>query len=192
LRTTKNQKQLLERYKEALINWNNTHNLIAKSQTDLLDDHINDSLSVVGYLSNNIIDLGSGAGFPGIPIALTSKDKSVFLVESNNKKAAFLLHTVNALGLSNTRVFSKKLEAINPQSFPTQTDIVVRAFGTVKKTLEASKKILDTTGAKLKIMTAGEGAVSDLPPGYEVTDKQKLLTKPHYKERFLVTIEKAS
>ena len=62
-----------------LLNWNKTHNLIAKSQAPLLNDHIQDSLTVVEHVSKNVIDLGSGGGFPGIPLALTSNKKSIFL-----------------------------------------------------------------------------------------------------------------
>jgi len=192
LRTTETQKELLNTYKEALINWNKTHNLIAKSQTSLLNDHIEDSLTIVEHVTKNVIDLGSGGGFPGIPVALVSKNKSIFLVESNTKKAAFLLHAVNVLGLKNIKVFNERVEKINPTAFPRPIDIIARAFGTPKKTVEASRKILDTPGAKLKIMTTGAGVEGEVLPGYEVTDKEKLLTKPHYKERFLVTIEKTN
>ena len=175
-----------------LLNWNKTHNLIAKSQAPLLNDHIQDSLTVVEHVSKNVIDLGSGGGFPGIPLALASNKKSIFLIESNTKKASFLLHAVNVLGLQNTKVFNERAEKINPLAFPRPVDIIARAFGTPKKTAEASKRILDTPGAKLKIMSIGGRIEGEVLPGYEVTGKQKLLTKPHYKERFLVTIEKTN
>ena len=67
---------------------------------------------------------------------------------------------------------------LNPSKFPRRLDIIARAFGTPKKTVEASKRILDTPGAKLKIMSIGGRIEGEVLPGYEVTGKQKLLTKP--------------
>ena len=87
----------LEKYKELLLKWNKTHNLVSKSQALNLDEHIDDSLSVSNFLGPEILDLGSGGGFPGIPLAIKNPAKKLYLVESNTKKAAFLLNTILSL-----------------------------------------------------------------------------------------------
>ena len=85
----------LNQYKKLLLKWNKTHNLVSKSQALNLDDHIDDSLSISQFLGNEIVDMGSGGGFPGLPLAIKNPTKKIHLVESNTKKASFLLNTVN-------------------------------------------------------------------------------------------------
>ena len=72
------------------MSWNKTHNLVSKNQAQNLEEHITDSLSISPLLGKNIIDLGSGGGLPGIPLAIINPEKNFFLVDSNTKKGAFL------------------------------------------------------------------------------------------------------
>ena len=81
----------LEKYKELLLKWNKTHNLISKKQAQNIEDHISDSLVISSLLKENIVDLGSGGGLPGIPLAITNPNKEFYLIESNTKKSSFLL-----------------------------------------------------------------------------------------------------
>ena len=84
-----------------VLEWNKTHNLISKNQEPKLDEHVQDSLSIIPHLGRVVVDLGSGGGLPGIPIAIKEPKKRIILVESNQKKAAFLLNTTNKLNLTN-------------------------------------------------------------------------------------------
>ena len=93
------QKALLVEFKKLFLFWNRTHNLIAKSQLSELDEHILDSLSVADLLRENILDMGSGGGLPGMPIAIKYPSKNIYLVESKQKKASFLLHAKNIMNL---------------------------------------------------------------------------------------------
>ena len=79
----------IRQYIELLQSWNKTHNLISDSQTNNIKEHIEDSLSVLEYTGNVLVDLGSGGGLPGIPIAIQAPKKLVFLVESNSKNSLF-------------------------------------------------------------------------------------------------------
>ena len=72
----------LKQFKKYVLRWNSTHNLVSKSQETNLDEHINDSLSIEACLGKNLIDLGAGGGFPGIPIAIVSPNKRIFLIEN--------------------------------------------------------------------------------------------------------------
>ena len=95
------------------MSWNHTHNLVSKNQATNLEEHINDSLSISPFLGENVIDLGSGGGLPGIPLAISNPDKKFFLVESNTKKSAFLLNVSTKLQLSNVTVYNQRIEDLS-------------------------------------------------------------------------------
>lgn len=188
---TKRQLEKLEQFKKHLLIWNKTHNLISKSQTRNLDEHTQDSLSVVPFVEKNLIDLGSGAGFPGIPIAIVSKNKKIFLVESRTKKAAFLLHVTNRLQLKNTKVINARAETLLPENFPQPYEILARALGTTKKIIIAASPLMSAPLTKLRIMKIGPlvdpGA---LPNELKITETKTIKTKWKDKQHILVTIEK--
>ena len=187
---TKEQEDLLREFKKTLKAWNATHNLVSSSQTKELDSHILDSLSIKDHLTNNIVDLGSGGGFPGIPLAIALPKNKFFLIESNQKKAAFLLHTSNKLCLTNTTIINQRAEAINVEMLPLPIEIITRAFGTLISTLKVTGGLLQLPGTKLKIMKTSPWDKEKPPKGYTITDVQPLETKDKNKGRFLVTIEK--
>ena len=81
-----------KQYTELIRSWNKTHNLVSQSQAQNLDQHIEDSLSVFEGVGQVVVDLGSGGGLPGIPLAIKGPEKQVVLVESSSKKASFLLN----------------------------------------------------------------------------------------------------
>ena len=78
----KEEAELFTKYKELIVSWNRTHNLMSKSGIKEIDLHIQDSLSVQDKLTQNtLLDVGSGAGFPGIPLAIKKPETKVYLVE---------------------------------------------------------------------------------------------------------------
>ena len=99
-----------EEYTNLIRAWNKTHNLISKAQASKFDEHIDDSLSVFEDVGRVLVDIGSGGGLPGIPIAIKGPNKQIVLVESNSKKAAFLLNTKNRLDLKNVTVINARIE----------------------------------------------------------------------------------
>jgi len=104
-----------ERFADLLIEWNERMNLTAiTGRRDVYVKHFLDSLSLVrcaGFRqSGSLVDVGSGAGFPGIPVALVCPDIHVILCESLKKKANFLRHVVGELGLSNVEVVDERSE----------------------------------------------------------------------------------
>ena len=106
----------LASYLELLAKWNRVYNLTAiRDESKLVSHHVLDSLAVVGHLPDgNIVDIGSGAGLPGIPIAISCPGRAVTLLDSNHKKSAFLKQAVAELGLSSTRVVTDRAEAHRP------------------------------------------------------------------------------
>jgi 16S rRNA (guanine527-N7)-methyltransferase len=106
----------IDRYVELLLFWNRRINLTAITiPEEILDKHILDSLAVTPYVpaaARSLIDVGSGAGFPGAIIALVRPDLAVTLVESSHKKAAFLSTLRRELPLPNITVDARRVEDV--------------------------------------------------------------------------------
>lgn len=103
-------------YLDLLLKWNSRVNLTSvRKPKDIVTRHFGESFFVAGRLlrpgeSLSVIDLGSGAGFPGLPMAMFSPHARVTLIESNSKKAAFLNEVIRTLGLTNATVFNGRGE----------------------------------------------------------------------------------
>ena len=186
----KSQTNLLAEYKAHLVAWNNTHNLISKKQAQNIDDHIVDSLTISPFLKKNIVDLGSGGGLPGIPLAITNPNKEFYLIESNSKKSSFLLHTTSRLGLKNTSVINQRIEKTQKKTFPESFDIVCRAVGPTELIISLTAPLLQKRGVELKLMKTQEQFDQEsIPPGYLLKKIDKFPSKAKDKTRILVTIE---
>ncbi|KAJ8553808.1 hypothetical protein K7X08_024486 [Anisodus acutangulus] len=112
------QKEQVHRYIDSLLEWNQKMNLTAvKEESEVMERHVEDSLSIIepirtSYLSHcgpssenlNLIDVGSGAGLPGVILAIASPGCKVTLLESMNKHCSFLEHVVSEIGLSNVQL----------------------------------------------------------------------------------------
>ena len=109
--------------------WNSRMNLTAiRDRPSQLTKHLLDSLTVLPYLhGERIADVGSGAGFPGIPLAIVQPNRHFALIESTGKKCRFLEHVRDALGLANVEVVQSRAEAYRPEvRFDT---VIARAVG---------------------------------------------------------------
>ena len=184
------QQQTILEYQTQLLAWNKTHNLISKNQEKYISEHIEDSLLISHTLQKHVVDLGSGGGLPGIPLAIVNPNKHLYLVESNTKKSSFLLNTTSRLKLKNTTVINKRIEDINQDELPEEYDIVCRAVGSASSIISFAKKHLKQDGVRLKLMkTAEQFNEEEIPPGYEVKEIEKYTSKAKDKTRILVTIE---
>ena len=182
-------KQILE-YENHLISWNKTHNLVSKSQASNLKEHINDSLIISPLLEDQIMDLGSGGGLPGIPLAICNPKKQFYLVESSAKKSSFLLNTISKLKLNNTHVINKRIEDIEDSGLPESFDLIARAVGSTETILKMCENLLKRHRIKIKLMkTLQQFQEETLPAGYTVIKIDKFKLKAKDKTRILVTIE---
>ena len=182
-------KQKIKKYKDLLLQENQKQNLISRKQENNIDNHIKDCLSISSHLSSNIMDLGTGGGLPGIPLAIEDPRKRIYLVGASQKKCSFLLHTKNLLGLENLHVINKRGEDLHLKDFAEDMDIVTRAFGTAEKTIKTTKKLLENPKNQLKLMKTEEALKEEkIPKGYEVKKIEDLDSKDKYKRRILVTI----
>ena len=104
----------IEHYLLLIEKWNKIHNLTAiRNPHDMLVQHVLDSLAVLPHIHGpHIIDVGTGAGLPGIPVALARPDWQVTLVESNQKKTAFLQQVKIEMGLQNVEIMAQRVEDV--------------------------------------------------------------------------------
>jgi 16S rRNA (guanine527-N7)-methyltransferase len=105
---------LFAAYYGELLAWNSKINLISvKSDRDIIIKHFIDSLTLLPYINDNacrILDIGSGAGFPGIPLKIAVSSLKVFLLESSRKKSSFLKHVTRSLGLTDAVVVHNRAQ----------------------------------------------------------------------------------
>lgn len=103
-------------YVALLYKWNRTYSLTAlREQEKAVSHHLLDSLAIVPFVPpGSLLDVGSGGGTPGIPVAIARPDVQVTLLDSNSKKAAFLQQAVIELGLTNVSVHGGRVEQYHP------------------------------------------------------------------------------
>ncbi len=128
-------------YKELLIEWNKKMNLTAiEQEEDIITKHFIDSLSIATYIPDTakVIDIGTGAGFPGIPLKILKKDLSITLLDSLNKRITFLEEVIRNLSLENIQaVHARAEELAHKEEYREQYDIAVsRAVAPMHTLLE--------------------------------------------------------
>ncbi|HFB54240.1 MAG TPA: 16S rRNA (guanine(527)-N(7))-methyltransferase RsmG, partial [Sulfurimonas autotrophica] len=109
----------IQKYKEHLFKWNKIHNLTGARDEATVDDFIFDALFPLSFLPpvNSLLDIGTGAGFPGMILAFGLPDTKVTLVEPLTKRASFLQFIKADLGLENVRVVKKRVEEMESEIF---------------------------------------------------------------------------
>ena len=133
-------------YKNLLIKWNKVFNLISvKATEEIVTHHFLDCLAVVPYIEGkNILDVGSGAGMPGIIIGLCCPEKQITLVDSVGKKTAFLKQTCAELKLSNITVINKRVEDVTTNKL--FDSIIARAFSDMQMLIDLTKHLIENKG----------------------------------------------
>lgn len=143
--------ETLIRYLILLDKWNNAYNLSGiRDINRMVAYHLLDSLAIIPHIDGKtILDVGTGAGLPGIPLAISLPEKRFLLLDSNGKKTRFLFQVKTDLGLDNVSIFNDRIE--NFQS-PEQIDIVLcRAFAALDRFVAQSSLLL-RGGTKLLAM----------------------------------------
>jgi 16S rRNA (guanine527-N7)-methyltransferase len=133
-------------YHQLLIKWNKAYNLTAvRDPLVMIHRHLLDSLSVASYLKGDrFIDIGAGAGLPGIILAIIFPNKTFDLLDSNGKKTRFLFQVKTELQLDNVIIHHCRVEQ-HKISRP-YDGVLSRAFSTLADMVEGSQQLLDKTG----------------------------------------------
>jgi 16S rRNA (guanine527-N7)-methyltransferase len=158
------QRRLLD-YIALIEKWNRVYNLTAIREPEkMVSHHLLDSLAVAAHLhAKRLLDVGSGAGLPGIPLALAKPDTQVVLLDSNHKKTAFLNQAVMELELKNAEVCSERVESWQTQN---KFDVIVsRAFSDLDEFVRVTRHLLAPGGmfAAMKGLHPYE-EIDKLPP----------------------------
>jgi len=163
-------------YIELLARWNATYNLTAVRDIDaMVTRHLLDSLAVAPHVcGKTLVDLGTGPGLPGIPLAVLDEGRSVTLVDSNGKKTRFLREAVRVLGLHNARVEQARAEDLEGQF----DCVVARAFASIEAFLRLGGHLLAPQGVCLAMKgQLDNDEIGALPAGFAV-EKIVPLTVP--------------
>jgi len=119
-----------DRYKDELLQWNTRTNLISEnSSRDIFTRHFLDSLSALQFISRpgaKMIDIGSGAGFPGMPLKIAMPSLDLFLLEANRKKVSFLKNMIRLLQLDGAQVLHDRVEhVIRNDDYKEKFDVMI-------------------------------------------------------------------
>lgn len=143
------QRQRLIGFLTLLLRWNRTYNLTAVRDPEAaVTRHLLDSLAVLPYLTGSpVLDLGSGAGLPGIPLAIAVPSHRFVLLDGNGKKIRFVRQAALELGLSGVEAVQARMESYRPQQkFAT---IISRAVAELEALWRAAEPLLATPGRVL-------------------------------------------
>ena len=143
------QQASLIKYVGLLDKWNKTYNLTAVRKPEhMVTRHLLDSLSICPYLrGNRLLDVGTGAGLPGIPLAIVFPQRHFTLLDSNNKKTRFVIQAVSELELSNVDVVQSRVEEFqSPELFNT---IITRAYSAIGDMVKQTSHLLAKDGVFL-------------------------------------------
>ena len=174
----------LEQYLALITKWNKVTNLTSIDNPEqMVVIHLLDSLSIQPYLSGHrILDVGSGAGLPGIPLALINQDKDFILLDSSGKKTRFMVQAAIELGIRNIEVVHSRA-----QDFQGEFDhVVCRAFAGTDDFVKTCSHLLAPGGTLLAMKGPAESAVTR-PLGFKQSIHQLHVPDMPF-ERYLIEI----
>lgn len=176
-------------YVDLLAHWNAAYNLSAvRDRSEMVTRHLLDSLAIVPYLGGaTLADLGSGAGLPGVPLAIVAPWRNVTLIDSNGKKARFLRAAVRELALENVRVVESRVEAVRGVF----DCVTARAFASLADMLDRGGHLLAPEGNWLALKGRfPQDELDALPAGFRVAAVERLDVPGLDADRHVVVIKR--
>jgi len=174
-------------FMQLLKEWSGTYNLVAPRERDfLLTRHLLDSLSIAPWLqTGSLLDVGTGAGLPGLPLAIIKPDMEVTLVDSAGKKIRFIRHVGRSLGLENIRPLHQRVEELNETGI--HANITSRAFASLSDFVEQVESCADETTRLLAMKGVyPHQELEELPDWVNVQSVEPLTVPYLHAERHLV------
>ena len=182
-------------YLALLDKWNRVYNLTAVREAErMVSHHVLDSLAAVPYFqggcpdSIRVLDVGSGGGLPGIPLAIARPELQVTLIDSIAKKTAFLLQVKTELGLKNLHVVTGRVEDFHPE---TGFDVITsRAFSDLKEFVTLTRHLLKPGGRWLAMKGLYPNEeIATLPSSVKVSADHDLVVPGLDATRHLIVLE---
>ena len=178
-------------YIALLDRWNKTYNLTAvRDPAAMVLRHLLDSLAIAPYVTGDrMIDVGTGPGLPGIPLAITFPERHYSLLDSNGKKTRFLFQVKTQLGLNNIDIIEGRVESYQPARL--FDAVVTRAFADLSSTARLCRHLLVSRG-KIYAMKAHEAddLASIFDPGMRLIESRKIDVPGLDEPRTLVVLER--
>ena len=188
-------------YGELLLKWNRVYNLTAlRAPGEVITHHLLDSLAVLPWLGalRVLVDIGSGAGLPGIPLALARPDLAICSVEAVGKIASFQQQAKIELRLENFTVINRRAETLKAADFPVGAEgagsmgVISRAFSSLADFVRLSAPWLPHDGTLYAMKgTLPRAEIATLPTGWRLEETRTLTVPGLDAERHLLLIRRA-
>jgi 16S rRNA (guanine527-N7)-methyltransferase len=183
-------------YLDLLQKWNKAYNLTAvRERPAMLTQHLLDSLSIVPHLPpGDLLDVGSGGGLPGIPLAILQPERSITLIDTVGKKVAFLKQAAMTLGLKNLQAVSARIESWVPPAEHASgfALITARAYATLATLVGQTRRLLAPNGGWYAMKGINPAAeMAELPPDVSVNAVISLDVPDLGAERHLILLAPA-
>ena len=132
-------------YKELLMKWNNSFNLTSVKNTEIVTHHFLDCLAVIPFIkSSRLLDVGTGAGLPGIVIAIVNPDIKVSLIDKVGKKITFIKRIIAELEIKNIETYHERVELLTSEE--KYDGIISRAFSNMEIFIKSTKHLIKSQG----------------------------------------------
>lgn len=177
---------------DELERWNRSYNLTAiGSRAEMITHHLLDSLSISPDLAGTrIADVGTGAGFPGLPLAIANPSRQFTLIDSNGKKVRFVAHAAHALGLGNVTAVHSRAETLRPEA-PFDT-VTARALAELPELLA---RLAPLCGPATRVLAMKgrwpEKELGKLPPGWRLKESRRITVPGLEAERCVLHLQGA-
>lgn len=174
----------LLQYRDELVRWNSAYNLTAiRTPAEMLVRHLLDSLVLLSHVHGRVLDVGAGAGLPGIPLALANPALQVTLLDSNGKKARFMRHVLRTLKIENAQVMEARVEDHNGS----YDCITSRAFSSLSDFFDKTAHLLASGGVWVAMKGKLDAfELAGIPADVQIRETHRLLVPGLNEERHAV------
>jgi len=188
--STEHQQKLIE-FLRLLNHWNKAYNLTSVREPEkMLYVHILDSIVVSPFLlKQRFIDVGTGPGLPGIPLAILNPDKEFVLLDSLGKRIRFIKQVAYELSLTNIQAVQSRVEEFHPEA--RFDGVLSRAFASVSDMLNGCHHLVDTDGEFLALKGQyPDTEIAEMPSGFQLAASHSIDVPGLNAERHLITFKK--